>query len=191
MVRENAWKTRTIYKRSVTQQHINHSALGTIVNCYILPFVDDPNLPLPPLVPADSNKAKKKAIFPGFHFVHQHNSIAVEAGSKWWGVSCLQLPLPSWCSIQYTTFGSTTLSTLVHGCEETPCYLLFADRHRVSRRIRAGLFLLDTYHQEAFCYIIKNVQYIAPSPRCEILTAPISSRKTTAIGEGTLEGAIL
>ncbi len=70
-----------IYKRSLSQQHINHSALGTLVTKQSAIFsllFDDPNLPLSPLVPADSNQAKKKAMFSGFHFVHQHYSTAQE-----------------------------------------------------------------------------------------------------------------
>lgn len=43
---------------------------------YSLFLLDDPNLPPSPLVPADSNEAEKKAMFSGFHFVHQHSSIA-------------------------------------------------------------------------------------------------------------------
>lgn len=83
------------------------------------------------------------------------------------------------------------MSTLAHGCEETTCYLLFADRHRERSRIVVGPFLLDTYHQDAFCYIIKNVQNIAPSLSCKILTALIPPTKTTAMRGAVLEIAML
>lgn len=42
-------------------------------------------------------------------------------------------PLPSWYSIQHSRFGSTTVSTLACGAEETTWYLVFADRHREQR----------------------------------------------------------
>ncbi len=115
------WST-TYQSLSLTLWH-----LGNKVKCFFFSLLsDDPNLHPSPLVPADSNKAKKKAMFSGFHFVHQHYSIA-----QWGrgGGSCLRLPLPSWCSIMHSRFGSSTVSTLVHGCEETTCYLLYADRH--------------------------------------------------------------
>lgn len=69
MVRER--ERERIHERSLGQQHINHSALATWVTKQSATFshlFDDPNLPPSPLVPADSNKAKKKAVFFRFSF---------------------------------------------------------------------------------------------------------------------------
>lgn len=72
---------------------------------------------------------------------------------------------------QHSRYGSTIVSTLVYGCEETTCYFCFADRYREAET--AGHFLLDSYHQEAFCsnkkYIYIHTQHIAPSLGCTIL----------------------
>lgn len=132
---------------STTYQSLNLGYLIAKQSAIFSPLFGDPNLPLSPLVPADSNQAKKKAMFSGFLFVHQHYAVA-RCGEE--EGSCLWLPLPSWCSIQHSRFGSTTVTTLAHGCEEATRYLLFADRHRESSEY-IGPFLLDTYHEEAFC----------------------------------------
>lgn len=63
---------------STTYQSLSLGYLVTKQSAIFSLLFDDPNLPLSPLVPADSNKAKKKAMFSGFHFVHQHYSIATE-----------------------------------------------------------------------------------------------------------------
>lgn len=69
---------------------INHSACGGEKMLYSPFLYDDPNLPPSPPVPADSNggEAKQKAMFSGFHFVHQHYSV-LRAGrwewGGWWG----------------------------------------------------------------------------------------------------------
>ena len=106
----------------------------------------DPNLPLSPPVPADSNTTKKKAVFrfsfcPSAQFYCWGEREGVGRGCG--GVSCLQLPLPSWCPVQYSGAGSTTVTTLAHGCEETTCYLLFADRPTKSNRICRPIFTGD------------------------------------------------
>lgn len=69
----------------VGQQHINHSALVSFVTKQSAIFSvlsDDPNLPVSPLVPADSNKAGERVVFSSSHFFHQHNSIALERGME-------------------------------------------------------------------------------------------------------------
>lgn len=105
---------------------INHSACGSEKTLYSPFSYDDPNLPPSPPVPADSNRGPKRK--PCFQvFISSISTILYSEGEA--GGFCLRLPLPSWCSIQRSRFGSTTVSTLVHGCEETTCYLLFADRY--------------------------------------------------------------
>lgn len=131
---------------------INHSACGGEKTLYSPFLYDDPNLPPSPPVPADSNGGPKRK--PCFQvFISSISTILYSEAEA--GGFCLRLPLPSWCSIQRSRFGSTTVSTLVHGCEETTCYLLFADRYTErwgeSRGMCVGPFIVDSYHQEAFC----------------------------------------
>lgn len=64
---------------SVGRQPINHSALVSWIKKQSAIFsllLDDPNLPVSPLVPADSNKAGERVVFSTSHFLHQQNSIA-------------------------------------------------------------------------------------------------------------------
>lgn len=98
--------------------------LGTLVTkqSAVFPLLFyDPNSPLSPLVPPDSKQTKEKAVFrfsfcPSAQFYYCGGR--EEEGAAGGGVSCLQLPLPSWCPIQHRGSGSTTVSTLAHGCEE-------------------------------------------------------------------------
>lgn len=69
-------------------------------------FFDNPNLTRSPLVPADSNNGKIRAVLSGFYFAHQHYSTASLNEGEGWGESCLRPPLPSWCSVQHSWFGS-------------------------------------------------------------------------------------
>lgn len=139
MMGERAWKREFLRDHIVNSILYQSLSLGYCENAICSILFDDLNLPPSPLVPADSNEAKKKAVFSGFHFVHQHYSI-LQGGGKGFR---LQLPLPSWCSIQCSRFGSTTVSTLVHSGEETTCYLLFPDRHtqRATAAITEKLFV--------------------------------------------------
>lgn len=82
---------------SVGQQHINHSALVSWVTKQSVIFsvlLDDPNLPVSPFVPADSNKTEERDVF-WFSFSPSAQFYCFgEAGGEG-GCTCLQLPPPS------------------------------------------------------------------------------------------------
>lgn len=90
----------------------------------------------------------KKAMFSGFYFVHQQYSTV-------WGGVLFTATSSILMFYQHSRYGSTIVSTLVYGCEETTCYFCFADRYREGET--AGHFLLDSYYQEAFCSNIKKI----------------------------------
>lgn len=81
MVREKAWRRECIRDQLVNNILYQSLSLGYWENATFSILFDDPNLPPSPLSPADSNEAKKKAMFSGFHFVHQHYSI-LQGGGK-------------------------------------------------------------------------------------------------------------
>lgn len=155
MVGERAWKREFLRDHIVNNILYQSLSLGYSENAICSILFDDLNSPLSLLT---RTRLKKSRVF-RFSFCPSALFYFTGGGKRF----CLQLPLPSWCSIQCSRFGSTTVSTLVHGCEETTCYLLFADRH--TERATAAIT------EKAFCKNIKAVHHIAPSWDCTFLVS--------------------
>lgn len=101
---------------------------------YILHFLyDDPNLPPSPSVPADSSGGQRESRTFRFSFCPSavfHSPKTGEVGGGG-GLGFLFTVASSILMLYPSAAGlaATTVSTLVPGCEEAACYLLFADRY--------------------------------------------------------------